>query len=135
MKMKIQVIDILSGIWPAEVRERDFFTPRGEFKVDHEATPTMRNSMFYKLSYYRFASLFPPGQAVDRVRQATIPSDEIELNVVEEAFTTTNWMIRLYAVKKDDNIGRTLHEATSFAKGNKRRKAGKRKGPRSLRVE
>jgi len=27
------------------VKERDYFTARGEYRVDDQATPTMRNSM------------------------------------------------------------------------------------------
>ena len=36
---------IAEGIWPDEVKERNFFTPRGEYRVDDEATPTMKNSL------------------------------------------------------------------------------------------
>ncbi|QIW97175.1 hypothetical protein AMS68_002693 [Peltaster fructicola] len=129
------MVRIAEGIWPDEVQERNYFTARGEYRIDQEATPTMRNSLMYKMSYYKFASIFPQGQAVDRVRQSKLPSEGPELNTVEEVFTSENWMIRIYAVKKDDNIGRTLHEATAFQKGNKRRKAGKRKGARVLRVD
>lgn len=39
------MVRIAEGIWPEEVRERDFFTQRGEYRVDEEATPTMRNSL------------------------------------------------------------------------------------------
>lgn len=39
------MVRIAEGIWPDEVKERDFFTARGEYKVDHEATPTMKNSL------------------------------------------------------------------------------------------
>ena len=39
------MVRIAEGIWPDEVRERDFFTARGEYKVDDDATPTMRNSL------------------------------------------------------------------------------------------
>jgi len=39
------MVRIAEGIWPEEVRERDFFTPRGEYRVDDEATPTMKNSL------------------------------------------------------------------------------------------
>ena len=41
------MIRIAEGIWPEEVKERDFFTPRGEYRVDDEATPTMKNSLMY----------------------------------------------------------------------------------------
>jgi dolichyl-diphosphooligosaccharide--protein glycosyltransferase len=39
------MVRIAEGIWPEEVKERDFFTSRGEYRVDDEATPTMRNSL------------------------------------------------------------------------------------------
>lgn len=39
------MVRIAEGIWPEEVRERDFFTARGEYRVDDQATPTMRNSL------------------------------------------------------------------------------------------
>lgn len=39
------MVRIAEGIWPEEVKERDFFTARGEYRVDDEATPTMRNSL------------------------------------------------------------------------------------------
>ena len=39
------MVRIAEGIWPDQVRERDFFTARGEYRVDDNATPTMRNSL------------------------------------------------------------------------------------------
>lgn len=39
------MIRIAEGIWPDEVRERDFFTSSGEYRVDDQATPTMKNSL------------------------------------------------------------------------------------------
>ena len=39
------MVRIAEGIWPDEVKERDYFTARGEYRVDNEATPTMRNSL------------------------------------------------------------------------------------------
>jgi dolichyl-diphosphooligosaccharide---protein glycosyltransferase len=47
------MIRIASGVWPDEVREPDFFTSRGEFRVDDQATKTMSESLMYKMSYYR----------------------------------------------------------------------------------
>lgn len=47
------MIRIAQGVWPDEVKETDFFTPRGEYKVDDSATQTMRDSLMYKMSYYR----------------------------------------------------------------------------------
>jgi len=39
------MVRIAEGIWPDEVKERDFFTERGEYRVDGEATDTMKNSL------------------------------------------------------------------------------------------
>ncbi|GIZ39002.1 hypothetical protein CKM354_000239500 [Cercospora kikuchii] len=129
------MVRIAEGIWPDEVKERDFFTARGEYRVDEEATPTMKNSLMYKMSYYNYNSLFPAGQATDRVRGARLPATGPELSTLEEAFTSENWIIRIYKVKDYDNLGRSHQEAVAFDKGNKRKKAGKRKGPRVLRVD
>ncbi|KAJ9646566.1 oligosaccharyl transferase stt3 subunit [Coniosporium apollinis] len=129
------MVRIAEGIWPEEVKERDFFTPRGEYRIDDQATPTMRNSLMYKMSYYNYNSLFPAGQAQDRVRGARLPAEGPQLSTIEEAFTSENWIIRIYKVKDLDNVGRDHASAMAFEKGNKKKRPSKRKGPRVLRVE
>ncbi|OJI97777.1 hypothetical protein ASPVEDRAFT_37205 [Aspergillus versicolor CBS 583.65] len=129
------MVRIAEGIWPDEVKERDFFTQRGEYRVDDLATPTMRNSLMYKMSYYNFNKLFPMGQATDRVRGAKLPAESPQLSTLEEAFTSENWIIRIYKVKDLDNLGRDHSNAVAFDRGNKRKKATKKKGPRVLRSE
>ncbi|OTA26536.1 Dolichyl-diphosphooligosaccharide--protein glycosyltransferase subunit stt3 [Hortaea werneckii EXF-2000] len=127
------MVRIAEGIWPDEINERDYFTPRGEYRVDDQATPTMRNSLMYKMSYYNYDKLFPGGQAMDRVRGSRLPAEGPQLNSLEEAFTSENWIIRIFKVKDYDNLGRSHQEASAFEKGNKRKKAAgsKRKGARS----
>lgn len=129
------MVRIAEGIWPDEVKERDYFTARGEYRVDDEATPTMRNSLMYKMSYYNFNTLFPAGQATDRVRGSRLPAQGPELSTVEEAFTSENWIIRIYKVKDLDNLGRDHPSVSAFEKGTKRKKAPKRRGARVLRVD
>ncbi|PKX90946.1 dolichyl-diphosphooligosaccharide--protein glycosyltransferase subunit STT3 [Aspergillus novofumigatus IBT 16806] len=129
------MVRIAEGIWPDEVKERDFFTARGEYRVDDGATPTMRNSLMYKMSYYNFNSLFPSGQAVDRVRGSKLPTEGPQLSTLEEAFTSENWIIRIYKVKDLDNLGRDHNQAVAFDKGLKKKRSAKRKGPRVLRTE
>lgn len=108
------MIRIAEGIWPEDVKERDFFTERGEYKVDQFATETMKNSLMYKMSYYRFNELYNGKDGVDRVRGQTIPADNSPtLSVLEEAFTSTNWIVRIYKVKDLDNLGRNLQEIPS----------------------
>jgi dolichyl-diphosphooligosaccharide--protein glycosyltransferase len=88
------------------------------------------------MSYYNFHSLFPAGQAMDRVRGVKLPAEGPQLNVLEEAFTSENWIIRIYKVKDLDNFGRDHASAVAFDKGNKRKKSTtKRRGPRVLRVD
>ena len=87
------------------------------------------------MSYYNYNSLFPPGQAQDRVRGSRLPDVGPTLNVLDEAFTSENWIIRIYKVKDLDNLGRDHQSAVAFDKGNKKKKAAKRKGPRVLRVD
>lgn len=48
----------------------------------------------YKMSYFRFPELFGGQRTVDRVRQQDIPESPT-LDVLEEAFTTENWIVRL----------------------------------------
>ncbi|RDW60175.1 glycosyltransferase family 66 protein [Coleophoma crateriformis] len=129
------MVRIAEGIWPDEVKERNFFTDRGEYAVDDRATQTMKDSLMYKMSYYNYNSLFPPGQATDRVRGVKMPEVGPVLNTVEEAFTSENWIIRIYKVKDLDNVGRDHASAASFERGNKKKKVTKRRGPKVLRVE
>ena len=53
------MVRIAEGIWPDQVRERDYFTARGEYRVDDEATPTMKNSLMYVLRYFFSPRKFP----------------------------------------------------------------------------
>ncbi|KAA8642235.1 hypothetical protein EYZ11_008553 [Aspergillus tanneri] len=129
------MVRIAEGIWPDEVKERDFFTARGEYRVDDEATPTMRNSLMYKMSYYNYNSMFQPGQAVDRVRGSRLPAEGPQLSTLEEAFTSENWIIRIYKVKDLDNLGRDHGSAMAFDRGQKRKRATKKRGRRVLRTE
>jgi dolichyl-diphosphooligosaccharide--protein glycosyltransferase len=64
------MIRISQGIWPDEVSEQSFFTSRGEYRVDEHASNAMKNSLMYKLSFYRcvvlLSLMFPPGAVPDR---------------------------------------------------------------------
>lgn len=87
------------------------------------------------MSYYNYHTLFPKGQATDRVRGARLPSEGPVLNTVEEAFTSENWIIRIYKVKDLDNFGRDHGSVAAFEKGHKKKKPVKKRGARTLRVE
>uniref|UniRef100_A0A8C6XB24 Dolichyl-diphosphooligosaccharide--protein glycosyltransferase subunit STT3A n=1 Tax=Naja naja TaxID=35670 RepID=A0A8C6XB24_NAJNA len=59
------------------------------------------NCLMYKMCYYRFGQVYteakrPPGY--DRVRNAEIGNKDFELDVLEEAYTTEHWLVRIYKV-------------------------------------
>jgi dolichyl-diphosphooligosaccharide---protein glycosyltransferase len=87
------------------------------------------------MCYYGFNRLFPGGQAFDRVRNARLPAESPQIDILDEAFTSENWIIRIYKVKEPDNFGRDHHSAVAFNRGHKKKKATKRKGPPVLRSE
>jgi len=89
----------------------------------------------YKMSYYGYNNLFPPGQAQDRVRGSKMPAEGPELYNVEEAYTTENWIVRLYKVKDLDNFDRDHQSAMAFDKGTKKKRASKKRVARTLRVD
>ena len=105
----------------AHIKENDYYTPSGEFRVDSEGSSTMLNCLMYKLCYYRFGQVYtegglcwilywmgfceniffvsgrPPGY--DRVRNAEIGNKDFELDVLEEAYTSEHWIVRIYKVR------------------------------------
>jgi dolichyl-diphosphooligosaccharide--protein glycosyltransferase len=87
------------------------------------------------MSYYNYNSLFQQGQAMDRVRGSRLPAEGPQLSTLEEAYTSENWIIRIYKVKDLDNFGRDHNNAAAFERGHKRKRATKRRGPRVLRME
>lgn len=93
MNKFLWMIRISQGIWPDEVRETEFFTPQGQYKIDDGATKTMRESMMYKMSYYRFNELFGGKPGMDRVRGGNVATVGPQLDYLEEAFTSENWIV------------------------------------------
>ena len=42
----------------AHIKEHDYYTPTGEFRVDKEGSPILLNCLMYKMCYYRFGSVY-----------------------------------------------------------------------------
>lgn len=40
------------------IKENDYYTPQGEFRVDKEGSPTLLNCLMYKMCYYKFGSVY-----------------------------------------------------------------------------
>ncbi|KAG2666916.1 hypothetical protein I3843_15G084600 [Carya illinoinensis] len=98
------MVRIGGGVFPV-IKEPDYLV-NGEYRVDKGAAPKMLNCLMYKLSYYRFGELTteygkPPGY--DRARGVEIGNKDIKLEYLEEAFTTSNWIVRIYKVKPPNN--------------------------------
>jgi len=103
------MVRIAEGEHPQDIRESDYFTERGEFRVDSEGSPTLLNCLMYKLSYYRFGELkmdYRSPAGFDRTRNAVIGHKDFDLTYLEEAFTSEHWLVRIYRVKKPDEFNR-----------------------------
>ncbi|KAF9645807.1 glycosyltransferase family 66 protein [Thelephora ganbajun] len=116
------MVRIAQGVWPDEIQEPNYFTSAGEYRVDAQASQTMKDSLMYKMSYYRFSHLFGGNTPVDRVRNQHLPTTSPTLDYLEEAFTSENWLVRIYQVKKEDSLGRDLKSANAFSEGKKRKR-------------
>lgn len=51
------MVRIAEGEHPKDIKESDYFTDRGEFRVDSGGAPALLNCLMYKLSYFRFGEL------------------------------------------------------------------------------
>lgn len=40
------------------IKENDYYTPQGEFRIDKEGFPTLFNCLMYKMCCYKFGSVF-----------------------------------------------------------------------------
>jgi dolichyl-diphosphooligosaccharide--protein glycosyltransferase len=114
------MIRISGGIWPDEIKEAEYFTKRGEYSIGDTASETMKESLMYKMSYYRFNELFGGRAAMDRVRGQQTATISPKLDILDEAFTSENWIVRIYQVKKEDPLGRPLPAANAFEAGKRR---------------
>jgi dolichyl-diphosphooligosaccharide--protein glycosyltransferase len=111
----------IGGSTDPRIKEADYYTPRGEYRIDAAASPTMQNCLMYLLSYYRFDEVqthpsVPAG--FDRVRQAEVGRKKIKLTHFEEAYTSDAWIVRIYKVL--DPAARGKRQALPPAKAKKR---------------
>jgi dolichyl-diphosphooligosaccharide--protein glycosyltransferase len=103
------MVRIAEGEHPQDIKESDYFTERGEFRVDAEGSPTLLNCLMYKLSYYRFGDLkmdYRSPAGFDRTRNVVIGHKDFDLTYLEEAYTTERWLVRIFRVKKPDEFNR-----------------------------
>ncbi|XP_076933906.1 dolichyl-diphosphooligosaccharide--protein glycosyltransferase subunit STT3A-like, partial [Bidens hawaiensis] len=94
------MVRIGGGVFP-HIKEPDYLRD-GQYRIDSQATPTMLNSLMYKLSYFRFVET-DGGKGYDRVRGTEIGRKHFKLTHFEEVFTTHHWMVRIYKLKTQKN--------------------------------
>ncbi|XP_035775092.1 dolichyl-diphosphooligosaccharide--protein glycosyltransferase subunit STT3B-like [Anopheles albimanus] len=103
------MVRIAEGEHPKDIRESDYFTDRGEFRIDSEGAPALLNCLMYKLSYYKFGELkldYRGPAGYDRTRNAVIGNKDFDLTYLEEAYTSEHWLVRIYRVKKPHEFNR-----------------------------
>ncbi|CAN1788916.1 Dolichyl-diphosphooligosaccharide--protein glycosyltransferase subunit STT3A [Linum perenne] len=112
------MVRIGGGVFP-HIKEPDYLRD-GQYRIDGQATPTMLNSLMYKLSYYRFVET--DGKGFDRVRRTEIGKKHFKLTHFEEVFTTHHWMVRIYKLKAPRNRirGKTKKSKSSKSVSSKR---------------
>lgn len=97
----IWMIRISSGYYP-RVKEENFL--KNGYRVDAGASETMLNCMMYSFSYYRFDEVRNGrGEGMDMVRGSIIGRKKIKMRHFKEAYTTENWIVRIYSVNDYPN--------------------------------
>ncbi|CAL0332509.1 unnamed protein product [Lupinus luteus] len=121
------MVRIGGGVFP-HIKEQDYLR-NGQYRLDSQATPTMLNSLMYKLSYYRFVET--DGRAFDRVRQTEIGKKYIKLTHFEEVYTTHHWMVRLYKLKPPRNRirGKSQKSKSKATSGTASKRKGTKRNP------
>ncbi|KNC76491.1 dolichyl-diphosphooligosaccharide-protein glycosyltransferase subunit STT3B [Sphaeroforma arctica JP610] len=105
------MVRIAEGEFPDIIQEHNYFNAQGQYKVDASASQTMKNSLMYKMSYYRFGEV--GGQ--DRVRNTPVDTSQINFEHLDECYTSEHWMVRIYKVRK--NVNRDTPAPLLGAKG------------------
>ncbi|XP_050124454.1 dolichyl-diphosphooligosaccharide--protein glycosyltransferase subunit STT3A [Malus sylvestris] len=121
------MVRIGGGVFP-HIKEPDYLRD-GQYRIDNQATPTMLNSLMYKLCYYRFVDT--DGKGFDRVRRTEIGKKYFKLTHFEEVFTTHHWMVRLYKLKPPKNRirGKTKKSKAKSSSTSSTKKSGTKRNP------
>lgn len=104
------MVRIGGGVFP-HIKEPDYFAG-GQYRMDAGGSPTMLNCMMYKASYYRFDELkidYQRPAGFDRARNVEVGHKGYELDVLDEAFTSEHWIVRIFKVKKPSNLIPTVN--------------------------
>lgn len=101
----IWMIRIAAGVFP-QVKENNFLD-RGSYTVGEAVTDSMKNSLMYKLCYYKFdevRSSHEHESGYDNVRKVSIGHKGFDLEYFEEAFTSNHWLVRIFRMLPEKNL-------------------------------
>lgn len=48
----------IAGSTDKNVKEEEYFSKKGEYRIDSEGSPLMLQTLMYKLCYWRFGSMY-----------------------------------------------------------------------------
>ncbi|KAI6186127.1 Dolichyl-diphosphooligosaccharide--protein glycotransferase [Aphelenchoides besseyi] len=127
------MVRIAEGEHPKIIREGDYFTESGEYSVGAQASKTMTDSIMYRMSYHRFGEVRmgynQPG-GFDRTRGYAIGLKDFDLHHLEEAYTSENWLVRIFRVVDGNNRPQIKYADRQVKSGKSRlnsKKSGKNK--------
>lgn len=95
------IIRIVNNAFP-HIKEADYVT--NGYAIDGRISPAMKNSIMYKLCYYRFwEEDTGRGKGFDLVRNSKMGYSHYKLKYFEEVFTSQRWLVRIYKRKRKNN--------------------------------
>ena len=101
------MIKISAGVYPKDVKEKDYYNSHGSFSIDKNAPQKVVNSILYKTVYHKMNLIGGPN-SMDNARQSEIYDSDPKLSVLEEVFSSERFIVRIFKVKNPDNLGRPL---------------------------
>ena len=95
-------VSIGRGVFPEAIPADEAYLDDWGMNVGPNAPSALKNSVGYKLCYYRFSDNMKyddgmPG-GYDQARRQDIGNQKINLETMEEVFTSENWVVRIYRV-------------------------------------
>jgi dolichyl-diphosphooligosaccharide--protein glycosyltransferase len=93
------MVRIAAGVYP-KIKENNYYN-RGHYRIDKDASPTMKKSLMFRLCYYRFGEVRTRGDqpsGYDTVRNVEVGLKNYDLEYFREAYTSERWIVRIYEV-------------------------------------
>lgn len=72
-----------------------------QFTVGRDAPDALTRSLLYKLSYQHFGKAT---KGFDFARKTKVNTTDIQLKHFQEVYTSENWVVRIYKVRKNKTL-------------------------------